>query len=569
MLGKIKFLSFVFFLIFIALTMRLAYWQIVKGSELSQEARSQYRSSKVISAPRGNIIASDGSFWVMRAESWQTFANPKELDDDPKDVAEKIAPFFVIDDSNRQELLDKIDKIEELLNKKDSVWVPIEREINSEKKRNIESLQIKGIGFDPRESRFYPEASTAAQLLGFVGKDDDGGNLGYFGVEGYYNLPLSGKSGFIGGEVDAFGDPILLGKGKEVSSVAGVDLYTSIDKRIQLTLYQKLKEGIERYGAKSGTVIIMDPSTGQIMGMESYPSYDPKAYWEYGDSYFKNPAVSDSFEPGSIFKVIVMAAGLDANVVEPDSVCDICDQPLKVDKYLIETWNREYHADATMTDVIVHSDNVGMAFVGQKLGKDSLYDYLSKFGIGTPTGIDLQGEASPALRKKGTWNEVDLATATFGQGIATTPIQMIRAVAAIANKGVLVTPKIVEKIKGEGWENESRTSVNQRVISEEAAAKITAMMAEAAKNGESKWTDLKGFKVAGKTGTAQIAISGHYDAEKTNASFVGFAPYDKPKFVMLVILNEPQTSQWASETAAPLWYSIAKEIFPYLGIQPE
>ena len=184
-------------------------------------------------------------------------------------------------------------------------------------------------------------------------------------------------------------------------------------------------------------------------------------------------------------------------------------------------------------------------------------------------GIDLQGEASPALREKGTWNIVDLATTTFGQGIAVTPIQMIRAAGAIANHGVLMAPKIVEKIEGEGWEETNKGNVGQRVISAEAASEITAMMAEAASHGESKWTNLRGFKVAGKTGTAQIPIAGHYDAEKTNASFVGFAPYDNPKFIMLVILSEPQSSQWASETAAPLWYAIAKDLFPYLGIQPE
>ncbi|MFI5241090.1 MAG: peptidoglycan D,D-transpeptidase FtsI family protein [Microgenomates group bacterium] len=569
MLGKIKFLSLVFFLCLFALVVRLGYWQVVKGKELSEQAKSQYKSSKVLTAPRGNILASDGSFWAVRSESWQPFANPQEIEEAPNEIANKIAPFFVENTDDKQSLLNEIDRLAELLGKEDSLWVPLGREIDNDTKRNIESLKIHGIGFDPGESRFYPEASTAAQLLGFVGKDEEGANMGYFGIEGYYNLALSGKSGFIGGEVDAIGAPILLGKGREVTSISGTDLVTSVDKRIQLTISQKLKEGIEKYGAKAGTVIVMNPTNGQIMAMESYPSYDPKKYWDYGDTYFKNPAISDSFEPGSVFKVLVMAAGLDAGVVEPDTTCDICSAPLRIDKYLIETWNREYHADATMVDVIVHSDNVGMTFVGQKLGADKLYEYLDKFGIGSTTGIDLQGEASPQLRKKGTWSVVDLATATFGQGIATTPIQMIRAVGAIANKGVLVTPKVVEKIKGDGWENTNKANSEKRVISPEASAKITAMMAEAARHGESQWTNLKGFKVAGKTGTAQIPIAGHYDAEKTNASFVGFAPYDKPKFVMLVILNEPQTSQWASETAAPLWYSIAKDIFPYLGIQPE
>jgi cell division protein FtsI/penicillin-binding protein 2 len=222
-----------------------------------------------------------------------------------------------------------------------------------------------------------------------------------------------------------------------------------------------------------------------------------------------------------------------------------------------------------MIDVIVHSDNVGMSFVAQKLGAESLFDYLNSFGIGKATEIDLQGEASPKLREKGTWNIVDLATAGFGQGVAVTPIQMISAASAIANDGVLVKPQVVDKLKGPGWEEDIKPETLRRVISKESADEITAMMLEAAKNGEAKWTHLRGFKVAGKTGTAQIPISGHYDSEKTIASFVGFVPADEPKFVMLVTLKEPSSSPWASETAAPLWYSIAKDLFPYFGIQPE
>lgn len=212
-----------------------------------------------------------------------------------------------------------------------------------------------------------------------------------------------------------------------------------------------------------------------------------------------------------------------------------------------------------MLDVIVHSDNVGMSFVAQKLGEDKMYDYLSKFGIGKLTGVDLQGESTVPLRKKGTWNIVDLMTSSFGQGVATTPIQIVRAVGAIANDGYLVTPKVVKSEKVD----------SVKVMSTEAAKKMTDIMIDHSKHGESQWTNLKGFSIAGKTGTAQIPIEGHYDSTKTIASFVGFAPANDPKFVMMVTLKEPQSSQWASETAAPLWYSIARDLFQYYGIQPE
>jgi cell division protein FtsI/penicillin-binding protein 2 len=552
---------------FVGLVTRLFYWQIVKGSGLSKEAKSQYNSSEITSAPRGNILAKDGTFWAIRTDAWLVTADTNKLNQSPKAVANKLAPFFVEDISDKESILLETQRLEGILGKKSS-WIPLKQKITNEVKKNIEAMDYPGIGFEKQEDRYYPEASAAAQILGFVGKDEGGSDTGYFGLEGYYNLPLSGKPGFVGGEKDAYGSPILLGGKKEISAISGVDLATNIDKRVQMVIEDKLKEGIEKYGAKGGSVTVMDPKTGAIMAMASLPSYDPSNYRIYGDAVFKNPVISNSFEPGSIFKVLVMASGLDAGVVKPDTQCDICAGPLKLDKYFIKTWNNEYNSDITMTDVIVHSDNVGMSFVGQKLGADKLYDYLDKFGIGKTTGIDLQGEAAPQMRKKGTWNVVDLATTSFGQGIAVTGIQMVRAVSVVANGGYLVTPRVVNKIQSGGWEESVKSEAPKRIISENAAAQTAQMMVEAVDRGEAKWTKIPGFKVAGKTGTAQIPVAGHYDPTNTNHSFIGFAPATQAKFVMLVTLQSPQSSPWAAETAAPLWFTIAKELFPYLGVAP-
>jgi len=566
---RLKIVTLVFLIAFLALTVRLFFWQIIKSKDLSVAARAQYQSGKLLSAPRGNILAKDGTWLVARGEAFRVYAALPDLTDSPKKIAEALAPFFIPDASDRASLLTEIDRLEGLLSKKEIVWVALKEKVPISVKKNIEALKVSGIGFEIQEDRVYPEASTAAHLLGFVGKNEEGGDVGYFGLEGYYNLSLSGKPGFEALEKDAAGVPILLGDSSEITAIGGVDLLTHIDKTVQRLLEKRLLEGMEKYGASGGTGIVMNPKTGAILAMSSYPSYDPETYYDFGNSFFKNPAVSDSFEPGSVFKVLIMAAALDAKAVEPDTKCDICAGPLKVDKYTIETWNKEYRSDSDMVDVIVHSDNVGMAFVGSRLGADKLYDYLDRFGIGSLTGIDLQGEASPRLRERGTWNIVDLATASFGQGVAVTPIQMIKAVSAIANGGRVVRPQVVDKLLGESWEEEIKPEIGERVISEETAKAVTAIMVLAAKEGEAKWTHLKGFSVAGKTGTAQIPIAGHYDEEKTIASFIGFAPSDKPKFIMLVTLREPQTSPWASETAAPLWYSIAKDLFPYFGVQPE
>jgi cell division protein FtsI (penicillin-binding protein 3) len=570
---RLKILVFFYGLAFLCVAARLFYWQVVRGEELSLQASYQYNETKKFTAPRGSIMAADGSLYAAQRQSWLLFADMPKIKDDPKKIAEAVAPLILEgkDDSEDYQnmLLNKIDSIKAALNRAEVVWSPIEHKISTETKEKIERLEFEGLGFEARDARYYPESSSSAQLMGFVGKNDKGEDIGYFGLEGFYNVSLSGKTGYLSRERDVSGAPLVGQGSSEINSIAGADLVTHINKRIQISLENNLKLGIEKYGAKSASGIVMDPKTGAIMAMSAYPSFDPTYYFDYSNDLFKNPIISDTFEPGSVFKVLVMAAALDAGAVEPDTKCDICDKPLKVDKYFIETWNNKYHPDATMTEVIVNSDNVGMSFAASRMGEEKLYDYLDKFGLGHLTGIDLQGEVTSSMRKRGSWNIVDLATTSFGQGIATTSIQLINAVAAIANDGVMMTPQVVDKVRSSGWEQDIKPKESSRVIGKEASDQITAMMEEAAKSGEAKWTNLPGFGVAGKTGTAQIPISGHYDADKTIASFVGFAPSNDPKFVMLITLTEPQTSPWASETAAPLWYSVARDLFNYFGIQPQ
>ena len=568
-----KIFSAALLLSFLVLIVRLFFWQIIKGKDLSKEARIQYQKEIVVTAPRGNILANDGSILAARDDAYLVYAYLPKVKDDYSKIADQLAPLFIDkgpgEEEYNEKLLDEANRIKSILNRENTSWIPLKHKVTPNVKNTIEALHLSGIGFELEETRAYPEASTAANLLGFVGKDAQGRDKGYFGIEGNYDLTLSGKPGYLSRESDASGIPILLGETRETLAIEGVDLLTNIDKAIQLIVEKGLKEGIERYGASAGTVIVMNPASGGIVASASYPSYDPKNYTDYSDEVFKDPAISAGFEPGSVFKVVIMASALDAGVVEKDTKCDICGGPLKVDKYVIETWDKKYRPDSNMVDAIVHSDNVGMVFVAQKLGADRLFEYLNRFGIGKTTGIDLQGEFTPMLREKGTWNIVDVSTAGFGQGVAVTPIQLLRSVSAIANGGVMVTPKVIQKIIGDDWEQEIKVPSPKRVISKEASREVTLMMVEAAKKGEAKWTHLRGYRVAGKTGTAQIPIAGHYDKEKTIASFVGFAPYDDPKFVMLVTLREPSSSPWASETAAPLWYSIAKELFYYFGIQPE
>ncbi len=565
---RLKIFGIVFAVGILGLIARLFFWQVLHASDLTREGKLQYQRSTSVIARRGSILASDGTWLTTDENDWTLFATKPNLKEDVRIIANKLAPYLVDDIKDRDKLTLEASRIEGVLGGS-AVWLPIKHRVSNDVKKQIEGLNITGLGFDPEPGRTYPEGSSSAHILGFVGKDDAGNNKGYSGLEGFYDLTLTGKPGFMNRESDANGTPILFGDSKQIDATHGVDLITNIDKTIQLTVEKELKKGMDTYEAKSGNVIVMDPKTGAILAMASLPSYDPAKYWEYSNDDFKNPSISDTYEPGSIFKPIIMAAALDANLVKPDTKCDICDGPFKIDKYEIQTWNNEYHPDSSMTDVIVNSDNVGMVFVGNKLGQEKMYDYLNKFGIGKATGVDLQGEVNLPLRQKGTWSDIDLATTTFGQGIAVTSLQVLRAISVIASGGKIVRPEVVRQIKSGDWSSTIEPQVGDRVISPQAAKDIKDMMVQAVSRGEAKWTVPAGFKIAGKTGTAQIPVAGHYDATKTIASFVGFAPADDPKFVMLVTLYEPTSSIWGAETAAPLWMNIAKDLFPYLGIQPD
>lgn len=569
MYARLRIICAITLICFVLLIGRFFYWQIIKSNELSARAQPQHVRKSIESAYRGKIMSSDGTILVGQADSWNLFAEPYLIEDINK-AARNLSEILVSDKYESEIRKNEEERIAGLIKDKDKLWVPLENRISSDVKKQIELLDINGLGFDRDEVRKYPESSMSAHLLGFLGKNEENENQGYFGLEGYYDKTLLALKGVQRGETDIKGLPLLFGKSKRIPSQSGADLVTYIDKGIQLIVDTELKEGIEDYGAVSGSIVVMDPKTGGILAMSSFPSFDPQTYWNYSNELFLNPVISASFEPGSVFKVVIMASALDAGVVKPDTSCDICGGPYRIDKYEIQTWNNKYYPNSTMTDVIVHSDNVGMVFISKKLGIEKNYEYLKKFGFGSKTGIDLQGEISPSLRKLSDWSEVDLATSSFGQGIAVTPIQMVSAVTAIANGGVYIRPRVVDKIIVGGKEYDADASEkSERIISEQASDGIRSMMVEAAKSGESKWTYKKGFGVAGKTGTAQIPIEGHYDEEKTIASFIGFAPYYNPKFVMLVTLREPKSSIWASETAAPLWYKVAQRLFLHFGMVPE
>ncbi len=544
----------IFFLLIIA---RLFYWQVVKAEMLSELAQSQYSGIIKILPKRGEIKTSDGFPIVANKVSYQLFINPTEIKDKSKTVGILSSLLDMTEASVSAQLLP------------DRLWVSVKSGITALKKEEIEKIKLPGVGFEEHYKRFYPEASTAAHLVGFVGKNESGQDKGYVGLEGFYDRLLKGKEGYAVELHDALGRPILSKRSGNTGGSDGGSLLLSTDRSVQFLVEQKLKDGIEKYGALGGMVGIMAPNTGDIIAMVSFPSFDPSKYWDFDESLFKNPFITNTYEPGSTLKPIVMASALDAGLITPQTKCNICGGPVRVSDYDLHTWNDKYYKDTNMIEVIQHSDNTGMVFVALKLGADRMISYLTKFGIGALTNIDLEGETAPSFKPRDAWYDVDLATTGFGQGISITPIELLTAFSALANGGKIMQPRVVTAFENSNGEVlKIQTKVKGAPISEKTAKIMTEILVNAVEKGEAQWTRIKGYRIAGKTGTASIPVKGHYDPNSTIVSFIGYAPVDKPRFVMLVILEKPTSSIYAAETAAPLFFDIAKNLLSYYGIPP-
>lgn len=535
---------------------RLFYWQVLSHDRLKEIADSQHYFRLEIPPLRGDILSVDGTPLASNQTAYLVFAEKRLIENDD-DFISPIAPILGISEASLSARL-----------KDHDVWVSLAHQVEEEHAQQLRALQLEGLGFEREDKRYYPEASMAAHLLGFVGKNESGAQQGYFGIEGNYDKELRGQNGYLRQERDAAGNPIVIGHSERIEPKNGRSLVLYLDKTVQFIAEEKLKEALGTYGAKAGNVIVMEPETGGIIASASYPSYDPAMYWEFPHEYYKNPIVADTYEPGSTFKPLVIAKALDEGSVESDEVFDESG-PVVVGGYAIRTWNNEYHGAITLTQILENSSNVGMVQIQMKLGGQRLLAFIKDAGFGQSTRVDLQDEADTALRADSEWRDIDYATASFGQGIAVTPLQMVTAVSAIANGGVLMEPRMVKKIITQDGSVIEITPKKVRQLFKPSTTKIvTEMMVSSAEHGDAKWTALPDYRIAGKTGTAQIPVEGHYDTEKTIASFVGFAPADDPKYVMLVTLREPESSPWGSETAAPLFFNISKELMTYYGISP-
>ncbi len=560
---------------FALIVMRLFYWQVIKHTELEAVAQAQYQRTYLQSGQRGEIYFADGQPLVTNQEVYRLFAQPHLI---PKDelasLAQILAQTIIQGQTNQlitnlgEEQKNLEHSLLQKLTKPKIKWVSLYQPINSETKIAIEALNHPYLGFDQYFQRYYPEASLAAQLVGFVGKNSQGEDVGYFGLEGGMHQELKPRSREENLTADAKG-VALEATVLEAEQLDGRNVTTSIQRSVQYSLEKHLRQGIEQYGAKAGEIVVTDPTTGKILGMASWPNFDPRTFFEFDPEFYRNPSLSAAYEPGSTFKLLTVASALDAGVITPNSTCPNCAGPRQFGQFTIKTWNDQYTPNITVTDALAKSDNVAMIYIAESLGAEKFREYLKNFGVGSPLGLDLQGDTSTPFKE--TWAPVELATVSFGQGIFTTSLQLAQAVGAIANNGEMMQLQILSHVDDPISQTQIEVEPKsiRQVIKPETATLMKKMMVEAASQGEAKWTYQPDHTVAGKTGTSQVANPGGYDSTKTIASFIGFAPVDQPKFLMLVKLIEPTTSPWAAETAAPLWYTVAEDLYLLLNIPPD
>lgn len=486
------------------------------------------------------------------------YAEPNKIED-AEAVATKLSEVI---GQEKEELAVK-------LGQKDDPYEPLEHKVEGKKADQIKLLNLKGINFTEEYFRHYTDENAGGHILGFVGyPDTDKALKGSYGIEGYFNDLLEGESGFIKTERDVGGRMLKLWDVSFDEAKDGKDIVLTIDYSIQHTICKELKEGVEKYGAEGGTIIVMEPNTGKILGMCSWPDFNPEKYNETKNiSDFNNPAIFNQFEPGSIFKPITAAIALDLDKVKPDSAYEDTGE-VKIGHYSIRNSDLKAHGTQTMTEVLQLSLNTGAIYMARQIGKEKFKSYLSDFGFGRLTGVELSAEASGNITPLDEPGEIYMATASFGQGIAVTPIQIAAAYAALANGGKLPKPYIVDKIIANKKEvTETHPQVIKQVISERASALIGGMLVSVVEGGHAKKAGVKGYYVAGKTGTAQVAENGVY-GKKTIHTFAGFAPIDDPKFVLLVKLDNPKVGIFAESTAVPLANKIIEFILNYYGVKP-
>ncbi len=563
---RLTILSVVIFLFAGFIGIKLFKLQIIDYFKYSQMAEAQHLAQKELIPDRGEIYIHDYSAEentlypvAVNKKYYLAFAVPDHVEN-PVKTSKLLAPILEMDEEilyNR-------------LAKENDLYEPLKHKLDEDKKAEIEILELPGIRFEEEIYRYYPEGEVTGQVLGFVGyKGDD--LTGMYGIEGFWQKELAGEKGMFTFERDAVGRLIPLARRVKAEEQNGTDIILTLDRSIQFTACSSLKTTVLKHGADNGSVIIMDPKSGAILAMCNYPSFDPNIYNEvenYG--VYNNNTIFEPYEPGSMFKALTMAAALDTGAVTPMTTYEDTGS-VEIAGYTIRNSDGEAHGIKNMTQVLEESLNTGAIFAARSVGPDLFYNYYQRFGLGEETGIKLNSENKGDISSLKWKKEIFMATASYGQGITATPIQIIKAFGAIANGGKLMKPYIIDEVREPGGKvNKTQPEFLKQIILKKTADTLSAMLASVVKYGHAQNAGVPGYYIAGKTGTAQVADleTGKYSTDRTIHSFVGFAPIEDPKFVMLVKLDHPRSVEFAASSAAPLFGEISQFLLNYLKVPP-
>lgn len=532
---------------------RLVHLQIIQHDRLAAQSDKQYLRTVEITSGRGNIYDRNRNQLATNIRVESVYA-------DPKSVAEKTATARIL---ARVLKLNPQAVLKKLKSNRHFVWIKRKSELNAVEK--LKQLDLVGVGFIAETKRYYPKRKLAASTLGFVGLD----NQGLAGIEHYHHAVLKGRVQRTVLEKDARGRFLWTTANAQDLNPGKQDVVLALDEVIQFIAERELNRQVKEYRAKSGLAIVMDPFSGAVYAMASAPEFNPNNYAAYPPHIWRNDAVASAFEPGSIFKPIVAAASLEEGLAGPDDIFFCENGSYQIGKSRISEASNHQFGWLTLRNIIAKSSNIGAIKIAQRLGNRRFYDYIRKFGFGRRLGVDLPGEASGTLRSIRQWSGLSLASISFGHEISVTPIQMVSAIAAIANGGVLIRPRLTQAILKNGvLDRTFEPEALQTVLSEETSRQMINILKSVVKTGTGAKAAIPGFEVAGKTGTAQKIDpkTQTYSKTKYLASFVGFVPADAPRLVILVMIDEPQKTYWGGEVAAPVFQKIARKTLRYLHI---
>lgn len=551
-----KRLIFLFFVISLSMVMligRLAWIQLVKAEDLQQEARDQWNRGITVSALRGTIYDRNGRILAGSATAETVVAIPRQVKE-PEETARALAPVLEMTQERLMEILTQ-----------DRHLVYVKRKVDDEIAHQVRTLDLSGIDFAKESKRFYPNENLASHILGFVGIDE-----GLAGLEFYYENELKGADGRIIYQADARGVQMPQGIQQYLPSTPGLEMVLTLDETIQFIVERELSRALIQYDAESALAIAVNPQTGEVLALAKKPDYDPNRYMDYPDTSWQITPIFATFEPGSTFKLMTLAASIEEGQYNQNEGF-FCPGHMTVAGRNIRCWtsSRGGHGSINFLEVVQGSCNPGFITMGQRLGKDAMIKYLHAFGFGSRTGIDLPGEGLGILFTPEQMGPVELATTSFGQGVSVTPIQQVMAVAAMANGGNLLKPYIVKEFRDEFGNVVKRNEpeIIRQVVSPETSEQVKWIMETVVKEGSGLNAYIEGYRIAGKTGTAQKVGDGRYLVGKNIMSFIGFVPADDPEILIIVAVDEPKRgSMWASQIAAPVFRNMMVDILNYMDI---